>query len=363
METQGVISKVNQPTPWCAGMVAVPKKSGAIRICVDLKRLNQNVLREVHPLPKIDNTLAQLSGATIYSKLDANSGFWQIPLSAKSRLLTTFITPFGRFCFNKLPFGISSAPEHFQKRMSNILSGLDGVVCQMDDVLVFGVDKTEHDKRLAEVLKRIAAAGATLNRDKCLFGQEKLKFLGHVIDKHGIAADPDKLSAILQMKAPTNVPELRRFMGMVNQFGKFSPSLATISQPLRELLSKNTVWVWGPTQKSSFDAVKKELTKPPVLALYDPKAMTKVSADASSFGIGAVLLQKTDSGWRAVAFASRSMTEVERRYAQIEKEALACTWACEKFADYLLGATFTVETDHKPLIPLFSTKQLNNLPP
>ena len=184
--------------------------------------------------------------------------------------------------------------------------------------------------------------------------------LGDVIDKHGIAADPDKLSAILQMKAPTNVPELRRFMGMVNQFGKFSPSLATISQFLRELLSKNAVWVWGPIQISSFE---KELTKPPVLALYDPKAMTKVLADASSFGIGAVLLQKTENGWRTVAFASRSMTEVERRYAQIEKEAVACTWACEKFADYLLGATLTVETDQKPLIPLFSTKQLNNLPP
>jgi len=107
-------------------MVAVSKKSGAIRICVNLKRLNQNVLREVHPLPKIDNTLAQLSGATIFSKLDANSGFWQIPLSAKSRLLTTFIMPFGHFCFNKLPFGISSGLEHFQKRMRNILSGLDG---------------------------------------------------------------------------------------------------------------------------------------------------------------------------------------------------------------------------------------------
>ena len=153
METQGMISKVDQPTPWCAGMAAVPKKSGVIRICVDFKCLNQNVLRKVHPLPKVNNTLAQLSGATIFSKLDANSGSWQIPLSAKSHLLTTFITPFGHFCFNKLPFGIYSAPEHFPKRMSNILNGLDGVVCQMDDVLVFRVDKTEHDKRLAEVLK------------------------------------------------------------------------------------------------------------------------------------------------------------------------------------------------------------------
>ena len=114
MEEAGVISKVTQPTPWCARMVVVPKKSGKVRICVDLKPLNASILREVHPLPKVDETLAQLSGAKVFSKLDANSGFWQIPLSQTSRLLTTFITPMGRYCFNKLPFGVSSAPEHFQ---------------------------------------------------------------------------------------------------------------------------------------------------------------------------------------------------------------------------------------------------------
>ena len=363
MESQGVISKVNQPTLWFAGMVAVPKKSGAIRICVDLKRLNQCVMREVHPLPKVDNTLAKLSGARFFSKLDANSGFWQIPLSQKSRLLTTFITPFGRFCFNKLPFGISSAPEHFQKRMSNILKGISGVVCQMDDVLVFGSTREEHDARLIDVLNRIAQAGVTLNRDKCSFGQEKITFLGHVIDKTGISPDPGKVCAILQMKEPTSITEVRHFMGMVNQLDKFSPRLATISQPLRTLLSKQAVWTWGQSQATAFEAVKDELTKSPVLALYDPKTPTKVSADASSYGLGAVLLQKHPEGWRPVAFASRSMSEVEQRYAQIEKEALACTWATEKFADYLIGMNFMVETDHKPLIPLLSTKQLNSLPP
>ena len=138
MEQMGVISKVEEPTEWCAGMVVVPKKNGAVRICVDLKPLNTSFRREVHPLPRVDDTLAQLTGARFFSKLDANSGFWQIPLSSASRLLTTFITPSGRYCFNKLPFGISSASEHFQKRISSILHGLDGVLCQMDDVLVFG---------------------------------------------------------------------------------------------------------------------------------------------------------------------------------------------------------------------------------
>ena len=180
-------------------------------VSVDLKRLNRGVQREVRPLPKVDETLAQLTGATIFSKLDANSGFWQIPLSPESRPLTTFITPFGRFCFNKLPFGISSAPEHFQRRMSSILQGMDGVVCQMDDILVFGRTTTEHDNRLTAVLTRIQAAGVTLNREKCSFGQSKLKFLGHIIDKNGVSADPEKVTAITQMKAPSSVSELRRF--------------------------------------------------------------------------------------------------------------------------------------------------------
>ena len=151
METMGVILKVNVPTPWCAGMVVALKKSGAVQICVDLKPLNQSVLREVHPLPKVDDTLAQLAGAKLFSKLDPNSGFWQILLPPASRLLTTFITPSWRYCFNKLPFGISSAPEHFQKRMSKIPTGLDGVVCQMDDVLGFRSNRTQHDARLLEL--------------------------------------------------------------------------------------------------------------------------------------------------------------------------------------------------------------------
>ena len=138
MKTLGVTSKVDQPTEWCAGMVIVPKKNGKVRICMDLKHLNESVLREVHPLPKVDKRLAQMSGAKMFLKLNANSGFWKIPLDKPSYLLTTLITPFGHYQFNKPLFEISSAPDHFQKRVSAILSGLLGVVCQMDNVLVFG---------------------------------------------------------------------------------------------------------------------------------------------------------------------------------------------------------------------------------
>ena len=151
-------------------MVVVPKRSGAVRICVDLKPLNGSILREPHPIPKVDETLAQASGAKIFSKLDANSGFWQIPLAKESRPLTTFITPFRRYCFNKLPFGISSAPELFQRRINVILEGLGGVLCHMDDVLVYGTNQIEHDARLRAVMKRLEAAGKTLTSDKCEFG-------------------------------------------------------------------------------------------------------------------------------------------------------------------------------------------------
>ena len=363
MESIGVISKVSEPTAWCAGMVVVPKQNGNLRICVDLKPLNENVFREVHPLPKVDETLAQLAGAKIFSKLDANSGFWQIPLAKESRLLTTFVIPYGHYCFNKLLFGICSAPEHFQRRMSEVFAGLEGVLCLMDDVLVFGKSAEEHDTRLLAVLQRIQQAGVTLNPDKCEFNKTSLIFLGHLLDHRGVQADPQKTSAILKMDPPTSVAELRRFMGMANQLGKFSRNLAELTQPLRELLSKKRPWQWGPQQDQAFAKVKEKLAKPTVLALYDPAAETKISADASSYGLGAVLMQKEDTQWKPVAYASLSMSETKRRYAQIEKEGLAVTWACEKFASYILGKRISIETDHKPLVPLLGTKDLDNLPP
>ena len=152
MEKLGVIAKVTQPTEWCSGMVVVPKANSRVRICVDLTKLNESVKRERHPLPAVDQTLAQLAEAKVFSKLDANLGFWQIPLAPESALLTTFITPFGRFHFRRLPFGISSAPEHFQRRMTEALSGLPGTVCLMDDILVHGTTREEHDDRAVSLI-------------------------------------------------------------------------------------------------------------------------------------------------------------------------------------------------------------------
>lgn len=232
MEKSGVISKVNQPTEWCAGMVVVPKANGRVRICVDLTKLNVSVKRERHPLPAVDQTLAQLAGARLFTKLDANSGFWQIPLAPTSSLLTTFITPFGRYRFNRLPFGISSAPEHFQRRMSDALTGLTGTVCMMDDILIHGATREEHDRRLQAVLQRLSDLGMTLNSEKCKFAQTSVNFLGHVINSQGIQPDPEKVEAAVRFTTPTCVGDVRRFLGMVNQLSKFSPNLANHTQPL-----------------------------------------------------------------------------------------------------------------------------------
>lgn len=178
MEETGVVSRVEQPTDWCAGMVMVPKPcKEEVRICVDLTKLNESVKRERHMLPSVEHTLGQLEGAKIFSKIDANSRFWQIPLAKESALLTTFLTPFGRFCFNRLCFGISSAPDHYQKRTSQILEGLNGVLCQMDDVLVYGNTQAQHDTRLLAVLGRLQEAGVTLRGEKCEFSKEHVKFL------------------------------------------------------------------------------------------------------------------------------------------------------------------------------------------
>ena len=364
LQKQGIIRPVTKPTDWCAPIVVVPKSTpGKVRICVDYTKLNESVKRENFPLPTTDQLLAQLDGATVFSKLDCNKGFHQVPLAEESQELTTFITPFGRFCYTRLPFGISSGPEIFHREMTHILAGVPGVIVDMDDVLIGGKGKAEHDERLRQVLDRMKEAGITLN-EKCELSTKKMKFLGHIITPEGISIDPEKVQAVADMPAPTDVPSLRRLLGMVNHVGKFAPNLAEVTQPLRELLKKDNDWAWGPQQQTAFDTVKRLLTTSPTLQHYNPNKPTRVSADACKFGLGSVLLQKDKEGWKPVFYASRSLTETEQRYAQIEKEALAMTWACERYEDFLVGLkTFTIETDHKPLLSLMKSKALDLLTP
>lgn len=205
--------------------------------CVDLTKFIEGVCRERHILPSVDQSLAQLNGSQIFTKLDARSGFWQIPLAQESRELTTFITPFGRFCFSVLPFGINSGPEHFQRRMSQLLVGLNGVIWHADDVLVCGENRAEHDERLTAVLKRLQEARLTLN-EKCTFAQSEVSFVGHKVSAAGIEPDPEKIRAITDMPIPQNTADVRRFLGMVTYVAKFIRQFAGSTKPLRDLLVK-----------------------------------------------------------------------------------------------------------------------------
>ena len=203
-------------TEWCAPMVVVPKANGEVRICVDLTRLNKAVCRERIMLPTVDRMLSQMAGARVFSKLDANQGYHQLPLHKDSQPLTTFVTLIGRFMYCRLPFGISSGPEIFQKKVTDILGSVEGCVCLMDDIVVYGKDQNEHDSRLSVVLERLCKAGVTLNMQKCEFNRSEIRFLGHCVSDTGVTADKCKVSAIQELPAPRDVHEVRRLLGMVN---------------------------------------------------------------------------------------------------------------------------------------------------
>jgi hypothetical protein len=365
LQELGVIRPVTEPTEWCAPIVVVPKANGGVRLCVDYTQLNKSVKRERYMLPSVEEILGQMAGATVFTKLDANAGFHQIKLTQQSQLLTTFISPFGRFCYTRVPMGINSGPEHYQRQVHQVLDNQEGAVCIADDIIVFGRGTSNHDEHLDQTLKRLSDANVTLNKQKCEFRKSEISVVGHIVGKDGVKADPEKVRVIQELPEPTNITELRSFLGMVNQLGKFLPDLSAITEPLRSLLSTKKTWHWDQTQSQAFAKVKDLVSVTPVLALYDPKRQTKVSADSSSYGLGAVLLQLgDDKNWHPVCFASRSLSETETRYAQVEKEALASTYACEKFSKYLTGLPlFTLETDHKPLVALLGSKALDELPP
>ena len=260
--------------------------------------------------------------------------------------------------------GISPASEHYQKVMKENLSDCEGTVADIDDILIHGTDKKEHDERLHKVLRRLQDMNVTLSPEKCKFARNQVPFLGHIIDGDGIHADPEKVTAITDMAVPSDISDLCRFLGMVNQLSKFSPELAEKSKPFRESLSTKNEWTWGESQTVAFNEIKQLLVLAPILALYDYKLPTTAESDASKYGLGAVLKQQqADGDWRPVAFASRALNATEQRYGPIEKESLGVIWAFENFAEYILGMTFHVETDQKPLVSLLGYKHLHELSP
>jgi hypothetical protein len=353
----GVITPVDEPTPWVSQLVIAEKKSGELRVCLDPRELNKALQREHYTLPILDDTLHELSQSRVFSKADLSHGYWHVPLDTESSMLTTFQTCFGRYRWLRLPFGTSVSSEIFQKRLLDALDGLPGIACIADDVIIHAETVEEHDQVLDGFLARCREKGIKLNSDKFELRMEELTFMGHRITKNGLQPDDEKVRAVMAMQPPKNVDALRRFLGLVNYLAKFLSNLSDVIQPLRNLMKKDVPWTWSKTQDQAFLKVKEMVSNTPVLAFYDQKKELVLENDASEYGLGSVLFQDG----RPVAFASRSLTDTETRYAQIEKEMLAVTFGLEKFHHYTYGRKLTIVTDHKPLVAI-ATKPLSRAP-
>jgi hypothetical protein len=359
LSAEGIIAPISEPTPWISSLVVAPKKNGKLRICLDPKNLNQAIKRENYVMPTIEEVATRLHGARYFTVFDLKSAFWQIELDAESAKLTAFHTPYGRYIWLRMPFGINSASEVLQRRMHQLTEGLEGVDVVADDFVVYGKGHTDdearadHDRNLIAFLNRARQHCIVLGKDKAKLRERSTSFIGHVITPEGLAAAPERIKALQDMPTPTDVTGVRRFIGFVQYLAKFMPSLAAELKPLTTLLHQDAEWKWGKEQEVAVSHVKALASKAPVLRYYNLHDEVTIQCDASKDGLGAALLQNG----QPVCYASRAMTSAETRYAQIEKECLAIVFACEKFDVYIYGRdTVTVESDHKPLETIFKNQ-------
>ncbi|XP_041361078.1 uncharacterized protein K02A2.6-like [Gigantopelta aegis] len=321
LENSDIIERIDA-SEWISPIVVAWKKDGSVRVCVDLRKPNEAIIEDRYPLPNIDEMISEMHGATHFSKLDLKSAYHQLELVESSRDLTAFITHEGLFRFKRVCFGLSSAPSCFQKMMSTILCNVPGVQCFIDDVIVYGRTKAEHDRNLNLVLQRLTDAGLTLN-DKCEFNVPSLTVLGHVISKDGVRPNPDLVKAISDAPVPTNKEQLRSVLGLCGYYSKFVPNFAARVQPMRCIQTAEK-FKWTEEANKAFKDIKSAIVNSPALALFDPYLDIIVTTDASGYGLGATLTQVKNGSEVIVACASRSLTALELKYSVGEREALAC---------------------------------------
>ena len=346
---------------WAAPIVPVMKPDNSVRLCGDYRlTANKAVLIDSYPLPKPEVMFSTLAGGKLFSKLDLSQAYAQLQLDDDSKELTVINTHRGLFRYNRLCFGVSCAPGIFQRVMEQLLRDIPGVLCYLDDILVTGSNIGEHDYRLKLVFSKLQEAGLKLKSSKCSIGTTQVNYLGFCIDAKGIHPTDDKLLAIKNAPAPTNVTQLQSYLGMLNFYRRFVKDISSILEPLNKLLRKDVKWVWGTEEKNAFEASKTALLNSKALVHFDPKLPIVVTADSSSYGLGAVLAHVVDGHERPVCFVSRTLNTAERNYSQIEREALSLIFALKKFHFYLYGQRFTLVTDHKPLLSIFSNTK--NIP-
>jgi len=366
MEQDGIIVKEEEHTPWVSSMLVVDKRQGKgkgqptkdeIRICIDPRDLNTALKRVHHPMVTIEEVADKLTNTTTFSTLDACSGFWQLPVDESSSKLLTFNTPWGRYRFCRLPFGIAPAPEIYQREMERLFEGVP-VEIIVDDFLIHAQDKKEMDEKLSMVLERSREVGLKFNPGKVKLRVDEVSYVGHRLTSQGLQPDPEKIKAILDMPPPSDKEGVQRLLGTVNYLDKFIKNKAEVQGPISQLLQKDAAFVWDTPQQNAFEELKRVISSSPVLSYFDNDKQTTLNADASSTGLGAVVMQEG----KPIAYGSRTLTSSEKHYANIERELLAIAWGVQKFHTYLYGRQVIVETDHKPLEAIFK-KPLNEAPP
>ena len=348
---EGILEPV-QFSEWAAPIVPVEKRDGSIRVCGDYKlTVNQVALVDTYPLPLLQDIFASLANGKSFTKLDLAHAYQQLPLDDDSRPYTTINTHKGLFRYTRLPFGVAAAPAPaiFQRTMESLLGDLSHVCIYLDDILVIGESETVLLRNLAAALERLESAGARLKRGKCSLMIPEVEYLGHRISAKGIHPVPEKVSAVREAPRPKDVFQLRSFLGMVNYYGKFLPNLATLLRPLYDLLQSAKTWSWGDSQEQAFRKAKELLSSAPLHTHYDPEKQLILSCDASPYGVGAVLSHRfEDNSKRPIAYASRTLSPAEQKYAQLDKEALSIVFGVKRFHQYLYGRKFTILSDPTP---------------
>ncbi|CAG2223037.1 unnamed protein product [Mytilus edulis] len=323
LEKEGQIQQV-EFSDWAAPIVPVVKENGSIRICGDYKvTVNAVSKLDNYPIPKTEDLYATLGGGQEYTKLDLNQAYQQIELDEDSKRYVTINTHKGLFRYNRLPYGVASSPGIFQRTLENVVQGIANVLVRVDDILITGKTREEHLNTLSEVLSRFKRIGIRLKKQKCVFMAEEVVYLGFKINKHGIYPVESKVEAIDKAPSPTNVTELKAYLGMLNYYNRFLANLSHLLKPLHVLLQKDTKWSWEKEQEKAFIESKQLLKSASVLVHFDPKKKLILACDASPYGLGAVLSHKMDDGSdKPIAYTSRTLTSAEKNYSVLEKESL-----------------------------------------
>ncbi|KAI4293155.1 hypothetical protein PAPHI01_2429 [Pancytospora philotis] len=348
---------------WSSRIVPVPKKDGSLRMCIDYRPLNKVTIKDQYPIPRIDEILDALSGAAVFSTLDATSGYYQVELAQEDRCKTAFSWKYGLYEFNRMPFGLCNAPATFQRIMNQAFQNDRAFVLPyFDDIIIFSKTPEEHIEHLEIVLARLKGINMALNRKKCMFLKPEVKILGFVISKDSVRPDPEKIVAIQNYKRPENLSELRSFLGLVNYNREFIPKFTQLTLPLYAMLKgepkKSTQKVdWTEESAEAFKAVKAAMKESTFLAMPNFSRDFIVITDASHVAIGGLLVQKDENGHeRVIHTFSRVLDKAQKNYATTDLELLAIVKTLDYFRHYLLGRRFTLRTDHRALVFLQDCK-------